>query len=232
MPRPIVGVSGGALTPERQRKQHTLRAALHAAGSVPVLLRPEEGPGSLARVHGLVLPGGGDMHPTRYGHSPHAELRDVDPEREEFEHELARAAVAEGVPVLGICLGLQVLVVALGGTLHQHIPDLPAAVAHEGEGTTTHEIRLDPAARLTRILGTATLETNSSHHQAPSEIPPLLAVAGRSADGIVEAVEGPGFTVGVGWHPETTGDAASGRLLAAFAAAAEDRARRAHPIRP
>jgi putative glutamine amidotransferase len=231
MPRPIVGVSGGALTPERQQKQHTLRAAMHAAGCVPVLLRPEEGPDSLSRVHGLVLPGGGDIHPSRYGHEPRAELRDVDPEREELEVELARAAVAEGVPVLGICLGLQVLVVALGGTLHQHVPDLPAAVAHEGAGAT-HEVRLDPVARLTRFLGTASLVTNSSHHQAPDEIPAVLALAGRTADGIVEAVEGPGFTVGVGWHPETMGDAASGRLLAAFVAAAEERAGRAHPIRP
>lgn len=182
-------------------------------------------------MHGLVLPGGGDIHPGRYGHEPRAELRGVDPEREDFELELARAGVAEGIPVLGICLGLQVLVVAFGGTLHQHVPDLPAAVSHEGEGVS-HEVRLDPAARLTRTFGTATLETNSSHHQAPDDIPAILAVAGRTADGIVEAVEGPGFTVGVGWHPETMSDVSSARLLSAFVGAAEDAARRRHPIRP
>jgi putative glutamine amidotransferase len=230
MPRPIVGVSGGALTAERQRKQQALRGALHAAGCVPVLLRPEEGLPAMARVHGVVLPGGGDLDPRRYGEEPRAEIRDPDPEREGFELELAREALAAGVPVLGICLGLQVLVVALGGRLHQHLPDLPAAIRHEGEGVL-HEVRLEPASRLARLIGAAGITTNSSHHQAPSELPAMLEAVGRTSDGVVEAVEGPGFTVGVGWHPETMGDEAGRRLLAAFVAAANDRSV-AHPIRP
>lgn len=230
MPRPIVGVTGAALTAERQQKQQALRSALHAAGCVPVLLRPEEGAATLGRVHGLVLPGGGDIDPRRYGEQPRAEIRNPDPEREEFEIVIAREAVATGVPVLGICLGLQVLVVALGGTLHQHIPDLPAAQWHEGDGTT-HDVRLEPVSRLARIVGAASLSTNSRHHQAPADLPPLLEAVGRTADGIVEAVEGPGFTIGVGWHPETLGDEPSRRLLAAFVAAANDRSI-AHPIRP
>lgn len=230
MPRPIVGVSGGALTAERQRKQTALRSALHAAGCVPVLLRPEEGSAVLARVHGIVLPGGGDIDPRRYGDDPSAEVRDPDPEREEFEIVVAREAVATGLPTLGICLGLQVLTVALGGRLHQHVPDLPGALPHEGDGVT-HEVRLEPASRLARIVGTATLTTNSSHHQAPGELPPMFEVAGRTADGVVEAMEGPGFTLGVGWHPETAADEPSRRLLAAFVSAANDRSL-AHPIRP
>ena len=230
MPRPIVGVTGAALTAERQQKQHALRSALHAAGCVPVLLRPEEGAATLARVHGVVLPGGGDIDPRRYGEQPRVALRDPDPEREEFEIAIAREAVATGVPILGICLGLQVLTVALGGTLHQHIPDLPAALAHEGDGAT-HDVRLEPAGRLARIVGAASLTTNSRHHQAPADLPPLLEAVGKTADGIVEALEGPGFTIGVGWHPETLGDEPSRRLLAAFVAAANDRSV-AHPIRP
>jgi len=208
-------VSGGALTAERQSKQQKLRAALHSAGCVPVLLRPEEGVASLERVHGLVLPGGGDIDPRRYGADAEADLRDLDTEREEFEIALAREAVARGLPTLGICLGLQVLTVALGGTLRQHI---------DGHDATTHEVRLDPASALARIVGATTIMTNSSHHQAPSETPALLKEVGRTADGVIEAVEGPGLTIGVGWHPETLDDEASTRLLEAFAGTALGRA--------
>ncbi len=228
MPRPIVGVSGGALTAERQQKQHVLRSALHAAGCVPVLLRPDEGPAALSRVHGLVLPGGGDLDPRSYGEEPRTELRDRDPEREAFELTLARDAIAAGTPVLGICLGFQVLVVALGGRLHQHVPDLPAAIDHEN---ATHEVRFEPASRLARIVGRATMTTNSNHHQAPSDLPPLLEAVGRTSDGLVEAVEGPGFTLGVGWHPETMNDEPNRRLLDAFVGAALERAA-ARPLGP
>src|SRR5437867_1705074 len=207
MPRPIVGLSGGALTAERQTKQQKLRAALHAAGGVPVLLRPEEGLATLDRIHALVLPGGGDIDPRRYGEATTTDLRDVDPEREDFEIALAREAVARGLPALGICLGLQVLTVALGGRLHQHI---------DGHDGTTHEVRLEPASALARIVGSTTITTNSSHHQAPADLPALLNGTGRTADGVIEAVEGPGFTIGVGWHPETMGDEPSQRLLESF----------------
>jgi putative glutamine amidotransferase len=217
MPRPIVGVTGGELTAERQKAQHAIRSALHAAGSVPILLRPGEGAAALDRVHGLVLPGGGDIDPRRYGEEPTAELRDLDPEREDLEIELAREAVARGTPVLGICLGLQVLTVALGGTLVQHI---------EGHDGDDHEVRLDPASVLARIVGAATITTNSSHHQAPKDLPPLLQPVGRTRDGVIEAVEGPGFTIGVGWHPERSDNTDSKRLLQAFVAAVTKQAAR------
>jgi putative glutamine amidotransferase len=217
MPRPIVGVTGGELTAERQKQQHAIRSALHAAGSVPILLRPGEGTSALDRIHGLVLPGGGDIDPRRYGEEPATELRDLDPEREELELELAREAVAKGTPILGVCLGLQVLTVALGGTLMQHI---------DGHDGPDHEVRLDPASVLARVLGAATIVTNSSHHQAPKDLPPLLQPVGRTRDGVIEAVEGPGFTIGVGWHPETAPDASDRRIFEAFVAAATQAAAR------
>jgi putative glutamine amidotransferase len=221
MPRPIIGVTGGELDVERQQKQHALRAALHAAGCVPILLRPGEGTAALQRVHGLVLPGGGDIDPRRYGEEPTAEIRDVDPEREDLEIELAREAVAQGMPALGICLGLQVMTVALGGTLHQHV---------EGHDGASHEVRLDPGSTLARMLGTTSLATSSSHHQAPKDLPALLNATARTADGVIEAVEGPGFTIGVGWHPETEPDtSASKRLLEAFVRAAAEHAAKAGP---
>jgi putative glutamine amidotransferase len=217
MPRPIVGVTGGELTAERQQKQHPLRAALHAAGCVPIMLRPGEGEVALERVHGLVLPGGGDIDPRRYGEEPTVEPRTPDPEREEFEIALAREAVATGTPVLGICLGMQVLVVALGGTLRQHV---------EGHDGTTHEIRIEPDAPLARMLGTTSLTTNSSHHQAPADLPPTLTRAAGTSDGVIEAVEGPGFTLGVGWHPENQADGANKRFLEAFVSASIQSAQR------
>jgi putative glutamine amidotransferase len=215
MPRPIVGVTGGELTAERQQKQHAIRAALHAAGCVPILLRPGEGTAALGRVHGIVLPGGGDIDPRRYGEEPATEIRDPDPEREDLEIPLAREAVANGIPVLGICLGLQVLTVALGGTLHQHIE------GHDDD--TTHVVRVDPAGALARLSGTTTMITNSRHHQAPKDLPPLLQAVAKTSDGVVEAVEGPGFTIGVGWHPETATDDLNKRLLEAFVRAATQR---------
>lgn len=218
MPRPIVGVTGGELNAERQKKQQAIRTALHAAGCVPILLRPGEGIAALQRVHGLVLPGGGDIDPRSYGEEPATELRDPDPEREELELELAREAVANGTPVLGICLGMQVLTVALGGRLSQNV------IGHED---TVHDVRLNPASALARIVGSTTLTTNSSHHQAPWDLPPLLQATGRSADGVVEAVEGPGFTIAVGWHPERSNDEAATRLLEAFVAASARAAARA-----
>jgi putative glutamine amidotransferase len=110
---------------------------------------------------------------------------------------------------------MQVLTVALGGTLRQHVDD------HDG---TTHDVRIDPDAALARILGTTTLTTNSSHHQAPDDLPPTLRRSGVAPDGVIEAVEGPGFTLGVGWHPERHADPANQRLLAAFVDAALRRA--------
>jgi putative glutamine amidotransferase len=220
MPRPIVGVTGGELTAERQRTQHAVRAALHAAGCVPILLRPGEGSAALSRIHGLVLPGGGDIDPRRYGEEPTTAPRDIDPEREDLEIELARDAVANGTPVLGICLGLQVLTVALGGTLHQHVE------GHEGE---PHEVRLDPAGALARVCGAAALTTSSRHHQAPKDLPALLRTIGRTEDGVIEAVEGPGFTLGVGWHPESEPHLEPNRrLLEAFVRAAAGHAAKGH----
>lgn len=223
MARPIVGVAGGALTPERQERQAPLRAALHAAGAVPILLRPEEGTAALDRIQGLLLPGGGDIDPRRYGRETAAEVRQPDPERDEFECALAAGAVARGTPVLGICRGMQVLTVALGGTLHQHVPALPAAIPHEGEGCR-HEVRVEPGSRLARLLGASAVDANSSHHQAPADLPALLERVALTGDGVVEAVEGPGFTIGVLWHPERDEAPHARRLLAAFVEACSARA--------
>ncbi|MBA3261676.1 MAG: gamma-glutamyl-gamma-aminobutyrate hydrolase family protein [Thermoleophilaceae bacterium] len=184
--------------------------ALRAAGAIPVILAPvgtEAIDSLLGRLDAVCLSGGPDLHPSAYGVLPHPELGPTEPELDRFELELARAAVTRGLPVLGICRGMQVLNVALGGSLHQHLPDLDGGLNHRQEcisGEPSHRVTLARASRLTKVIGRRYVEVNSFHHQALHALGRGLAVAGRSPDGIVEAVEAPGrrFTFGVQWHAE------------------------------
>ena len=184
--------------------------AVRAAGGMPVILAPvaPDAIGSLlGHLDAVVLSGGPDLHPSAYGSLPHPELGPTEPELDRFELELARTAVGLGMPVLGICRGMQVLNVALGGSLHQHLPDLDGAVVHRQKGASgepTHRVTLARASRLTKVIGRRYLEVNSFHHQGLHGLGKGLAVAGRCPDGHVEAVEVPGrrFTFGVQWHAE------------------------------
>jgi putative glutamine amidotransferase len=184
--------------------------AVRSAGGMPVILAPvasESIETLIARLDAVVLSGGPDLHPSAYGVLPHPELGPTEPELDRFELELARAAVARGLPVLGICRGMQVLNVALGGSLHQHLPDLEGQVNHRQDRTSgdpSHRVTLARDSRLTKVIGRRYVEVNSFHHQAPHALGRGLAVAGRAPDGVVEAVEVPGrrFTFGVQWHAE------------------------------
>ena len=198
---------------------------LRAQGLEPVLLPPRDTGDAahfaalLARVEGLVIPGGAfDIHPRHYGQGVGARLDRVDEGRTALELGLARAAIAAGLPTLGLCGGMQVLAVAAGGTLVQ---DIAAQLAGAGE----HEQPTDPATAwhpvalsggpLRAALGPRTA-VNSTHHQAVDD-PGALVVCGRAPDGVVESVHHPDrdFCVGVQWHPELLGDG----VFAAFAAA-------------
>jgi putative glutamine amidotransferase len=184
--------------------------AVRLAGGMPVILAPVETDAIdklLSRLDAVCLSGGPDVHPSAYDMLPHAELGPTEPELDRFEIELAAAAVARGLPVLGICRGMQVLNVALGGSLHQHLPDLGGEVNHRQDGLSTepsHRVTLARDSRLTKVIGRRYVEVNSFHHQALHALGRGLSVAGRSPDGIVEAVEAPGrrFTFGVQWHAE------------------------------
>ncbi len=212
--------------------------AVVQAGGVPFLIPldlPETGLRQLyGLADGLLLAGGGDVDPARYGAGPHPTLGDVQPERDALEITLTRWAAAEGKPLLAICRGIQVVSVALGGTLWQDIPSqLPKAVLHRkgkpGENPPdflAHPVRLTPTSRLVDILQAGVVLTNSLHHQAVRTVAEPLTVAGYSADGIIEAVEIPGhpFFVGVQWHPELlVGDMESARrLFRAFVSACRE----------
>jgi putative glutamine amidotransferase len=230
-PRPVIGLSaycetarwGGwqaaaVLLPERYSGQ------VQQAGGVPVLLPPVPGiEAAVARLDGLVLTGGGDIDPARYGAEPDPHTGRVSPQRDSAELGLAAAALAAGIPVLGICRGLQVLNVALGGTLRQHLPDDAGHRVPPGE-FGSHPVRVSPGSRLAAILGGELCqEVPTSHHQAVDRLGQGLTATAWSADGVVEAAElaDPArFVLAVQWHPEAGQDL---RLMAALVAAAAGR---------
>jgi putative glutamine amidotransferase len=187
-------------------------AAIRRAGGVPWMLAPGEPrlEDFLAAIDALILPGGGDMDPALYGGRLHAQMYGVDRGRDETELALARAAVEREIPTLGICRGLQVLNVALGGTLVEHLPDeIGRHLAHRGGTSGTyvqHDVEVGAGSRLAQIVGGVRLDAASSHHQAVRALGRDLVVAGTAADGTVEAVELPRhkYLVGVQWHPEHT----------------------------
>jgi putative glutamine amidotransferase len=184
--------------------------AIRVAGGMPVILAPVQADSVeelIGRLDAVCLSGGPDLHPSAYGALPHDELGPTEPALDEFELALARAAVARGIPVLGICRGMQVLNVAMGGSLHQHLPDHEGGVEHRQQrpsGQPTHRVTLGRASRLTKVIGRRYVEVNSFHHQGLHAIGKGLAIAGHAPDGHVEAIEAPGrrFTFGVQWHAE------------------------------
>ncbi len=184
--------------------------SVRSAGGLPVILTPVHGSAIdplLERLDAVCLSGGPDLHPSAYGAEEHEELGPTEPELDLFELALARRAVRRGMPVLGICRGAQVLNVALGGTLHQHLPDLSEEIEHRQQAhgrQVTHEVKLAEDSRLAKLMDRTEVSVNSFHHQAPDMIARGLRVVGRAADGTVEAIEGggKGFVFGVQWHAE------------------------------
>src|SRR5215475_3691023 len=201
------------------------------SGGVPVLLPPVPGIASaLGRLDGLILTGGGDLDPAGYGAEPDPRTSRVHPERDQAELELLAAALADGLPILGICRGMQLINVARGGTLDQ---DLAAGAAHRPAPGAfgSHLVRLAPGSQLTSILqpdgGRAglTLDVPTAHHQGIARLGDGLVPVAWAQDGLIEAVElrpGPGqhpFMLAVQWHPEAGQDR---RLVSALVAAAAD----------
>ena len=185
--------------------------AIERAGGIPVivpLLRPDAIDALLDRVDGVCLPGGPDVQPSVYGQEPHPELGPTEPRVDAVELALVRAADRRNLPILGICRGMQVLNVARGGTLHQHLPDVVGnRLEHrqpEHGSITTHRVETAPHSRLRSTLGGPKLEVNSFHHQAVSKLGKNLVATAWAQDGTIEAVEGTGgrLVLGVQWHAE------------------------------
>lgn len=185
-----------------------------AAGGIAVLLPPQPvTPEIAARVldglSGLVITGGRDLDPAGYGQPPHVETDRPDSMRDAWEFALLDEALRRGLPVLGICRGAQVLNVALGGTLHQHLPDVLGNNAHRaGNGVfTPMPARTVTGTRLADLLGES-CQVQCYHHQAIAELGDKLVVSARDDDGVIEAIELPGadFVLAVQWHPEASLD--------------------------
>ncbi|WP_440311855.1 gamma-glutamyl-gamma-aminobutyrate hydrolase family protein [Leucobacter chromiireducens] len=218
-------------------------ARVAAAGGVPLLLAPvadEHVPALLSRIDGLLLSGGQDLTRELRGLEPSAvEAADTDPERDAFERALLLGAQERELPVLGICRGLQLTNVVLGGTL---IEDIPRTAVHPAQDTPEaflgdrHEVAFAAGSALAAVYGTASREVNTIHHQAIDAVADGLVVSARAADGIAEAAESTSDAwpfLGVQWHPEklTAPDevAAEAQLFTGFVATAAAFAARTHP---
>jgi putative glutamine amidotransferase len=180
------------------------------AGGIATLLPPQPVDDAIAErvidgLDGLVITGGRDVDPAAYGQAPHQSTDQPARDRDAWEFALLRGALARGLPVLGICRGAQVLNVALGGTLHQHLPDVVGHARHQlGNAVfSTSSIRTVPGTRVAALLGEST-EAQCYHHQAIAELGTGLVATAWDPDGVIEAVERPGdeFVLAVQWHPE------------------------------
>ena len=227
--KPLIGIScctkqfGIFGMPNHAASDTYVRATDEVIGAVPVLL-PANGPTAdietlLDRLDGIMLTGSrSNVHPGLYDGPPHAEGTPEDPNRDGITLPLIRAAVARGVPLLAICRGFQELNVALGGSLHQRIQDLPNRMDHSTPMQPSarvrqgkaHAIRVTPNGWLHRLAGSTEIAVNSLHNQGINQLAPGLVVEGVAPDGLIEAVRvaaseaGPaiGYAVGVQWHPE------------------------------
>jgi len=207
--------------------------SVRRAGGIAVYLPPGKGlfPGVLDRLDGIIFSGGGDIDPARYGgNARHPDLGVIDPERDAAEIEGMKAALTRrDMPILCICRGHQLLNVALGGSLTEHVPDLGLGDMHRNEvgHWTVHDSMVAAGSKAADAMGVETSTGTSGHHQALNTVADALRVTGRAADGLVEAVEHKDhpWCLGVQWHPEITAgdDPAQQGLFDALIAAARDR---------
>ncbi|MDE2006123.1 MAG: gamma-glutamyl-gamma-aminobutyrate hydrolase family protein [Rhodospirillales bacterium] len=245
--KPLIGIScctkqfGVFGMPNHAASDTYVRATDQVVGGVPVLI-PASGTAAdtmtlLDRLDGIILTGSrSNVQPSLYGGPPHPEGTPEDPARDSATLPLIRAAVARGVPVLAICRGFQELNVALGGSLHQRLQDLPGRFDHSTpmqpnpkvRTGKAHAVRVVSGSWLHRLAGATEIKVNSLHNQGIDRLAPRLIAEGTAPDGTIEAVrvaDAAGFAIGVQWHPEYDfeTDALSRRIFAAFADAVRAR---------
>lgn len=248
MPAPLIGVTTSITVgqhPERAYVNAAYLRAVQEAGGVPVLLPPHLDARSRyqlrERLDGMLLTGGADLDPARFDEARHPATYDVAPARDELEIELVSSALEREMPLLAICRGIQVLNVALGGSLWQDIQSqLGSPITHtqkEPRDRATHLVNVGGETRLAEIAGGPELQVNSFHHQALKTLGTGLRAVAWAPDGVIEGLELPdagALVLGVQWHPEELvgHDPAARRLFRALVAAAERRRSRGSASSP
>ena len=208
---PLIGITSG------RKLEDYKQSILHVGGEVRIVDASMTVDDALAGIDGLMLTGGDDVAPERYGEPAHAAVVEAEPGRDEFEFALVKAARDRHLPLFAICRGIQVLNVAMGGTLIQDIPDeVGTTVEHrvkEPRFAIAHDVWLTSNSLLERTLrerleDADSCAVNSRHHQAPKDVGGGLTVSATAPDGVIEALEDPNrrFVLGVQWHPEEQGD--------------------------
>jgi len=212
--RPLIGITCSSESTEYDsyRLRHSYVNAVSQTGGEAVILPYTDEQGVkeiIGTLDGIVLSGGDDIDPACYDEQPHIALGKIDPRRDMFELELVKAAIGVGTPILGICRGMQLLYVAMGGKLIQDISsEVIGAIKHKQEGPKSypsHKVTVEKNSKLSGMIGTGEVRVNSFHHQAVKK--PMIdrfIVSARASDGVIEAIEFPNeqFVLGVQWHPE------------------------------
>lgn len=211
---PVIGITASVSDDKLSFQQKRMYCeAVSACGALPLILPPQEDAAHVSQVlsllDGLLLAGGDDIDPSYYREETLPECGLITPIRDTWELPLCRAALAQDMPLLGICRGLQVLNVAMGGTLYQDLPSQQPAscIVHQQTQPpekTTHAVSVSAGSQLYNIIGVTEIATNSHHHQAVKQIANGLLATAWSADRVIEAAERPTshFCVAVQWHPE------------------------------
>ncbi|MBR84815.1 MAG: gamma-glutamyl-gamma-aminobutyrate hydrolase [Euryarchaeota archaeon] len=212
LPAPVIGVTTSVNVRDYETPDQAVvmlpanyPMAIREAGGIPVLLTEGDDVESLLdRLDGIIISGGRDIDPSRYGEEPHERTNDIRPEQDSWESSLIASAIDRDMPMLCVCRGHQLLSVERGGRLYQHLPETPG---HENHGASAgnwskHPVTIEKSSLLASVLGTETM-ANSGHHQGVADAGNLTVVA-RTEDGLIEAVELPGasFLLSMQWHPE------------------------------
>lgn len=223
MEQPIIGITMNERDDLLYVKDLYIEKVIRAGG-YPVLLSSQLDEKIVHKIDGLLLTGGGDIAPDLFGEGPHPKLGRITPRRDQFELALTKAMLREDKPILAICRGMQLLNIAAGGTMIQHIDPMHAQfIQHDQQAPSSfrsHAIEIDGRSQLYTLIGEDKMMVNSFHHQAVRHVPAPLKVSARAKDGVIEAIESSRhrFAMGVQWHPECLQGKDSDALFLSFIA--------------
>jgi putative glutamine amidotransferase len=238
MPKPLIGLTCSRIPNQDGFPafgvNETYSRSISTAGGIPILIPLELSKSDLAalldRVDGMVFTGGYDIDPHKYGGQPHPKVMHIDQDRDELELQLVEIMIEQGLPILGICRGLQVINVAMGGTLYEDLPQqFPSSIQHNNHDMPrdhlSHLVAVENDSLLARIMTSKQVQVNSLHHQGVRKLGNHLLPTAYSPDGLVEAFELPGipFGLAVQWHPEELQEHETQRkLFQVFVGACQD----------